>query len=113
MQWWKRTYGGILEMWARCDAPPGSPVSNQGHESSNKTFKKVHMPTKDNQRRLHPHKALGLLRNETSFLVREKVRAFSFNNDSGAIVTPRMRHKVHPFVASGCWVMRQHIGHKF
>lgn len=73
MQWWKHTYGGPFKMWARCDAPRGLPVSNQGHESSNKTFKKVHMPTKANQRCLHIHKALEPLENAISTLVREKV----------------------------------------
>eukprot|EP00963_Diacronema_lutheri_P002251 scaffold152_cov492-Pavlova_lutheri.AAC.1 len=109
VQWWKRTYGGPFRYWARCDAPHGYPVSNQGHESNNKTFKKVHMPGRSTQRRLHIHRALGPLKNAISSLVREKRREYTFAANPCEDVPQKLWEDVDMLLMSADWSFRQEV----
>lgn len=107
MSWWKRTYGGPFKYWARCDSPPGYPVSNQGHESNNKTFKKIHMPSRSTQRRLGIHQALAPLIKGISSLVREKCREYTFTTTPSMEIPQKLWEDVDMLLTSSDWSFRQ------
>lgn len=109
VQWWKQTYGGPFKYWARCDAPMGYPVSNQGHESNNKTFKKVHMPSRSTQRRLHIHRALGPLKSAIASLVREKMREYVFTTNLCKDIPQKLWEDVDMLLLSADWSFRQEM----
>ena len=108
--WWRSTYGGPFKYWGRCDAPSGYPVSNQGHESNNNTFKRIHMPSRSTQRRMDVHKALLPLTNAISSLVREKVREYEFQSGGDLTVSPYLWEKVNEFMLCYDWTLRQKVG---
>lgn len=109
IHWWKSTYGGPFKHWARCDAPTGYPVSNQGHESNNNTFKRVHMPSRATQRRMDLHKALVPLTRAISSLVREKVREYEFLTRDDSSIQLRLWEDVHHFMLCSDWMLRQKV----
>jgi len=110
MKWWKSTYGGPFKYWGRCDAPRGYPVSNQGHESNNNTFKKIHMPSRSTQRRLELHKALVPLKRAISSIVREKER--EYNGPSSLILDIPLQvwQEVDQLMICTDWSLRQEVG---
>lgn len=109
MKWWKSTYGGPFKNWARCDAPKGFPVSNQGHESNNRTFKNVHMPSRSTQRRLSIHKAFKPLMEGIGSLVREKAREYTFSNELHVDVKKTVWDEVDLLLMSADWALRQEV----
>lgn len=108
-KWWKSTYGGPFKNWARCDAPHGFPVSNQGHESNNRTFKTVHMPSRATQRRLDVHKAFKPLMVGIGSLVREKMREYTFSNERQLVIRRTMWEDVDLLLLSADWALRQEV----
>lgn len=109
LKWWKSTYGGPFQNWARCDAPQGFPVSNQGHESNNRTFKKVHMPSRATQRRMDTHKALKPLFLGISSLVREKEREYTFTSSRETAIGSKLWEDVDMLLMSADWALRQQV----
>lgn len=109
IHWWKSTYGGPFKYWARCDAPIGFAVSNQGHESNNNTFKRVHMPSRATQRRMDLHKALLPITKAISSLVREKIREYVFLPRDDSSIQLKLWEEVHHFMMCSDWVLRQKV----
>ena len=109
ISWWRLTYGGPFRYWGRCDAPPGYPVSNQGHESNNNTFKRIHMPSRSTQRRMDLHKALQPFTKAISSLVREKLREYDFHLSGAPHVSLKLWEKVNQFMMCSDWSMRQEV----
>lgn len=106
MKWWKSTYGGPFLNWTRNDAPRGYPVSNQGHESNNRTFKKVHTPTRATHRRLDSHEALKPLYMGISSLVREKQREYVFPYIRELTTDEKSWEDVDVLLMSADWALR-------
>lgn len=107
MVWWKHTYGGPFKYWARCDAPPGYPVSNQGHESHNNTFKRVHMPSRSTQRRVDLLKVLAPLKLGISSFVREKAREYEFQYVPQMDLDAKLWQDVNSLMMCSDWALRQ------
>lgn len=109
MKWWKSTYGGPFKHWARCDAPDGYPVSNQGHESNNNTLKKIHMPSRSTQRRMDLHKSIVPLKRAISSLVREKEREYQCGHNWGSSVPLKLWEETDQFMMCTDWFLRQQV----
>lgn len=109
MRWWKSTYGGPFKNWARCDAPEGYPVSNQGHESNNNTLKKVHMPSRCTQRRIDLHKSVVPLKKAISSLVREKEREYRCGHTNESSLPLKLWEEVDQFMMCTDWFLRQEV----
>eukprot|EP00963_Diacronema_lutheri_P010947 scaffold1257_cov311-Pavlova_lutheri.AAC.4 len=107
MRWWKSTYEGPFKNWARCDAPEGYPVSNQGNESNNNTLKKVHMPSRCTQRRIDLHKSVVPLKKAISSLVREKEREYRCGHTNESSMPLKLREEVERFMMCTDWFLRQ------
>ena len=112
MKWWKSTYGGPFLNWTRNDAPRGYPVSNQGHESNNRTFKKVHTPTRATHRRLDSHEALKPLYMGISSLVREKQREYVFPYIRELTIDEKSWEDVDVLLMSADWALRQEVNNQ-
>ena len=109
MRWWKSTYGGPFKNWARCDAPEGYPVSNQGHESNNNTLKKVHMPSRCTQRRIDLHKSVVPLKKAISSLVGEGEREFRCGHTNESSLPHKLWEEVDQFMMCTDWFLRQEV----